>query len=156
MTYTSVTFDRVFDIVRGQLNRQPVTWFGFQCGASIHCGVPAPGSPRIQEGDSVTVYLHEQGNWQKIVGWINMSTGEITMLPTFRGLIVFGGMQFIFSVVVSSMPLVVCFVLEALILAFGFSALQKTISHHRIRLHLLSLAKTTSNPALQRTASGGH
>lgn len=78
MNEVTVTFDRVFDIVRrSQRNRMPCTEFGFQAGAVRRYGIAAPGSPRIEAGMTVTAVLRRSGDWQTLLGWVDHSTGEI-------------------------------------------------------------------------------
>ena len=78
MNEVTVTFDRVFDIVRrSQRNRVPCTEFGFQAGDVKKYGIAAPGSPRIEAGMTVTAVLQRPGDWQTLLGWVNHETGEI-------------------------------------------------------------------------------
>jgi cation transport ATPase len=76
----TVTFDRVFDIVRsGQGDdNEPSTLFSFQSGSRYEYGVAVPGEPEISDGMTVTVILGRAGNWQTLMGWVNHATGELT------------------------------------------------------------------------------
>jgi hypothetical protein len=78
MEQVTVTFDRVFDVVRNvQRNRVLCTEFGFQFGGLRKCGVAVPGSPEIEEGITVTAILRKPENWQTLMGWVNHKTGEV-------------------------------------------------------------------------------
>ena len=81
----TVTFDRVFDVVRARGYESPAhTLFGFEDSTSKHHGVKVPGHPRIEAGDTVTVLLGEPSNWQTLRGWINHRTREVAA-PSVAG-----------------------------------------------------------------------
>ena len=74
----TITFDRVFDIVRGHgYEAPPHTLFGFEAASRKYYGVKVPGLPRIEEGDTVTAVLIDPANWQTLQGWVNHETREI-------------------------------------------------------------------------------
>ena len=91
MNQVTVTFDRVFDIVRNsQRNRVSCTEFGFQAGELRKYGIAAPGSPRIEPGMTVTAVLQRPGDWQSLLGWVDHETGEVAckhMTSEFGGLV---------------------------------------------------------------------
>lgn len=74
----TVTFDRVFDMLRTQGYQAPAhTLFGFETSTGNYHSIKIPGHPRLETGDTVTALLSEQGNWQTLRGWINHETREI-------------------------------------------------------------------------------
>ncbi|MFM8899730.1 MAG: hypothetical protein ACKOF9_07255 [Burkholderiales bacterium] len=83
----TVTFNEVFDVVksRGSDGRLQRTQFGFSTSEFKKYGVSVPGFPRVCKGDTVTVLLREQNNWQTLLGWYNHSTSEFA-LHDYRGL----------------------------------------------------------------------
>ena len=81
----TITFDRVFDIVRARGYETPEhTLFGFEAGSRKYYGVKVPGHPRIEGGDTVTAILINPANWQTLQGWVNHQTQEIAA-PSFWG-----------------------------------------------------------------------
>lgn len=78
MNEVTITFDRVFDIVpTSQRKRVVRTEFGFQAGDLKQERVAVPGSPRIEDGMTVTALLDRPGDWRSLLGWVNHETGEI-------------------------------------------------------------------------------
>jgi hypothetical protein len=86
MQRVTVTFERVFDLVRsGGYDGKPAhSLFGFSAASGTHYGVEVPGHPEIQPGHTVTALLKEPGNWQTLVGWHNQTTREVAA-PSFGG-----------------------------------------------------------------------
>jgi hypothetical protein len=86
MHRVTVTFERVFDLVRsGGYDGKPAhSLFGFSAATGTYYGVEVPGQPEIQPGHTVIALLEEQGNWQTLAGWLNQTTGEVAA-PSFGG-----------------------------------------------------------------------
>jgi len=86
MHQVSITFDRVFDIVRrhrwGGGSGEPCTEFGFESAGKTYPGVIVPEFPEICSGTTVTAILATEGDWQTLRGWINHGTGELTCAST--------------------------------------------------------------------------
>lgn len=82
----TVTFNRVFDVVRARgYETPPHTLFGFEASSGRHCGVKVSGHPRIEPGDTVTALLGNPHNWQTLKGWVNHETQEIAAPSTVGG-----------------------------------------------------------------------
>lgn len=90
MYAVSLTFDRIFDVVRVPETRyvRKQTLFGFQSGTVIQYGVTVPGWPELKAGHTVTVLLRRPDDWQSVQGWVNRSTGELASpsSPSFPAL----------------------------------------------------------------------
>lgn len=78
MELVTVTFDRVFDIVRMASRGRQWTEFGFEAGPLRKYAVPIEGEPKIEAGMTVSVVLRKPGDWQTLVGWVDHRTGEIS------------------------------------------------------------------------------
>src|SRR5689334_11825350 len=77
MELVTVTFDRVFDIVRMSSKGRVWTEFGFEAGPLRKYAVPVDGEPRIEAGMTVSVVLRKAGDWQTLMGWVDHQSGEI-------------------------------------------------------------------------------
>ncbi|HEY4080219.1 MAG TPA: hypothetical protein VGM81_05955 [Burkholderiaceae bacterium] len=82
MQKLTVTFERVFDVVRqspGLLShgREEKTLFGLESGQVKHYGVSILGFPRIESGMTVTALLSKADDWHSLVGWLDHATGDI-------------------------------------------------------------------------------
>lgn len=64
-----VTFDRVFD-VQGRM-------FSFESGGKKEYGVSFSDGTVPRDGSRYAVALVEDGNWQKVIGWRDLSTTEV-------------------------------------------------------------------------------
>jgi Flp pilus assembly protein TadB len=66
-----VTFDRVFD-VQGSL-------FSFESGGKKEYGVNFSDGTVPRDGSRYAIALVERGNWQKVVGWRDLSTPDVVL-----------------------------------------------------------------------------
>jgi len=66
-----VTFDRVFDVQGGT--------FSFESGGKNHYSVTLLDGTVPRDGSRYAAALVEQGNWQKIVGWRDLSTPDVVL-----------------------------------------------------------------------------
>lgn len=83
MSFSTVRFDRVFDLHRRVGGRYPPhTEFSFESNGRVHYSVRVPGHPTIEVGMTVTAVLTEPGNWQSLKGWRNLSNGEFALPAT--------------------------------------------------------------------------
>jgi len=83
MSFSTVCFDRIFDLHRRVGGRYPpYTEFSFESDGRVHYSVRVPGHPTIQVGMTVTAVLAEPGNWQSLKGWRNWSNGEFALPAT--------------------------------------------------------------------------
>jgi len=64
-----VTFDRVFD-VQGRM-------FSFESGGRKEYGVSFSDGTVPRDGSRYAVALVEDGNWQKVIGWRDLSTDDV-------------------------------------------------------------------------------
>lgn len=69
-----LTFDRVFD-VQGST-------FSFESGGKKEYSVNFFNSNAPREGSHYAVALVEQGNWQKVIGWRDLSTPDVMLTET--------------------------------------------------------------------------
>ncbi|SEB13473.1 hypothetical protein [Variovorax sp. YR216] len=149
MNEITITFDRVFDIVRGsRRNRVPCTVFGFQSGDVEERSVAVPGSPRIEAGMTVTAVLERPGDWQTLLGWVNHETGEIACRPAgsnFGGIgaVVLGGL-WAYHLVGTNHPLAAALVVVVSLAGFlgSIVAMRKAAGARR----LLEAARATLAP----------
>lgn len=79
MHLVTVRLDRIFDVVQLRYEGKDVTLFGFQYGLKRVFGVSAPGRPILEEGNVLTAYLGEDGDWTTLKGWYNHSK-DVTVL----------------------------------------------------------------------------
>jgi len=77
MFQMTVTMDRVFSKACFRTKDEVHTEFGFESAGKKFYGVQVPGTPRIEEGMTVTILLREEGDWTSVCGWVDMQTGEI-------------------------------------------------------------------------------
>lgn len=78
MFQITVTMDRVYSKALFRTRNDTHTEFGFESAGKKYYGVQVPGSPRIEEGMTVTILLREKGDWTSVCGWVDMRTGEVT------------------------------------------------------------------------------
>ena len=69
-----LTFDRVFD-VQGRM-------FSFESGGKKQYGVSFSDGTVPRDGARYAVALVEEGNWQKVVGWRDLSTPHVVLAET--------------------------------------------------------------------------
>jgi len=69
-----LSFDRVFD-VQGST-------FSFESGGKKEYSVSFFNGKAPQEGSHYAVALVEQGNWQKVIGWRDLSTPDVVLAET--------------------------------------------------------------------------
>ena len=69
-----LTFDRVFD-VQGRM-------FSFESGGRKEYGVSFSDGTVPREGARYAVALVEEGNWQKVIGWRDLSTDKVVLAET--------------------------------------------------------------------------
>lgn len=69
-----LTFDRVFD-VQGST-------FSFESGGRKEYSVNFFNGKAPREGSRYAVALVEQGNWQKVIGWRDLSTPDVMLTET--------------------------------------------------------------------------
>lgn len=70
--------DRVYSMARFTAKNGAHTEFGFESAGKKYYGVQVPGTPRIEEGMTVTMLLREEGDWTSVRGWVDMRTGEVS------------------------------------------------------------------------------
>lgn len=69
-----VTFDRVFD-VQGST-------FSFESGGKKEYSVNFFNAKAPRDGSRYAVALVERGNWQKVIGWRDLSTPDVVLTET--------------------------------------------------------------------------
>lgn len=77
---TAVTLDRVFDVTRSRWGRggPRCTLLGLETGGVRHFSVRVDGRPDISPGSQVVaLFRGDQDDWTRLVGWINVASGEI-------------------------------------------------------------------------------
>lgn len=79
----TITFDRVFDIVRmaPDNNYKMHTVFSFTASGKNHYGAGVPGLPELSDGMTVTVFFDKPGDWITVIGWANHGSGEVVCDP---------------------------------------------------------------------------
>jgi len=78
MYEVTVTITRLFDVHRVPASRFSAkhTLFGFESLNLKKPFVRVLGWPRLEVGDTLIVLLAQQGNWQSLRGWKNLTNGE--------------------------------------------------------------------------------
>lgn len=80
LNFEIVTFERIFDVQRKfPIRYSKSTLFSFEDKGRSHYALEAYGWPNLQEGDCVALAMRELGNTQTLVGWKNMTTGELVV-----------------------------------------------------------------------------
>jgi len=79
MEHVLVTFERVDQIQRiaSSLTTAKHTLFSFAANGREFQDIAVPGWPNLESGMRVMAVLHEKGNWQSLVGWVNLGSGEL-------------------------------------------------------------------------------
>lgn len=68
-----VQFERIFDAQPGNGD------FSFESAGKREFGVQLAGCHIPREGATYAVALREKGNWQKIIGWRDLATPDVTL-----------------------------------------------------------------------------
>ncbi|WP_457390604.1 hypothetical protein [Roseateles sp. P5_E1] len=76
MHMETVTFTRVFDVVRRQSKLGSWTDFGFNSPTCKIFGARVWGHPPLRDGMTVKLVLQRADHWSTILGWQDMQTGE--------------------------------------------------------------------------------
>ena len=97
-----VTITRVISLRRTEQSRytRKQTVFGFEAGKLKKPYVTVAGWPRIEVGDSLAVALKSAGDWQSVLGWRNLTTGELSCsdpVDRLQGVILSVGMTLYFG-----------------------------------------------------------
>lgn len=80
MNYEIVTFERIFDVQRKfPVKYSKSTLFSFEDKGRSRYALEACGWPILREGDCVALAMREPGNTQTLVGWKNITTGELVI-----------------------------------------------------------------------------
>jgi hypothetical protein len=89
MERVAVTFEKVLHVRRVAPSHAAArhTVFSFITNGRIVQDVPAPGWPRLASGSRVMAVLREQDDWQSLVGWVNLETGEVVAPSPGRSLL---------------------------------------------------------------------
>jgi hypothetical protein len=75
-----VTFDRIFDVIRGNAKGIPYwTTFGFEFRGKKVYGARVNGHPQISEGTPLLVVMKRQGDWTAMLGWAEVATGKLVI-----------------------------------------------------------------------------
>lgn len=82
MQQLSVTFARVFDVVRVKpawYDRSTLrhTRFAFETPDGLRQPVTVLGHPAVYAGMSVVAVLRNRNDWNTLVGWVDQATGEV-------------------------------------------------------------------------------
>lgn len=77
MHCVNLKMDRVFDIQPYPIGHQKRTCFSFESGGKRYFSVMVLGSPNLAAGQTISVVLREEGNWQSLIGLRLHETGEI-------------------------------------------------------------------------------
>lgn len=79
MQQVTVTFDLIFDLRRhnGSLFRPWCTTFSFTTEGVTRRDLSVPGWPALHVGQTVLALLRKDGDWQSLIGWIDLDTGEV-------------------------------------------------------------------------------
>ncbi|MFA9441678.1 hypothetical protein ACDA63_18775 [Uliginosibacterium sp. sgz301328] len=89
-TYQTPTkFVRVFDVVRVDppllaRNREVKTLFSFEDDIGRHIGLSVAGLPRLEPGMRVIALLSRENDWQSLIGWLDLDTGEIAGIDSWN------------------------------------------------------------------------
>ena len=84
MHVETVAIERVFDIQRRKASRYAParTDFSFEAGGAKHYGVQVPGWPELSRNQQMAFVLRQANNWQSVVGFKNLTTGEVVISNT--------------------------------------------------------------------------
>jgi len=79
MNKKSIRCERVFDVHRRKASKgsPPHSVFGFDSKLGKHFSVKVPQHPQIYSGMNLFVILEENDNWDTVIGWTNLDTGEV-------------------------------------------------------------------------------
>lgn len=74
-----VTFDELLHVHRNAATQSMPkhTVFSFISNFQYTPYVSVPGFPRLEPGMQVAVMLREENNWQTLMGWRDMNTGDL-------------------------------------------------------------------------------
>lgn len=79
MQRETVTFDRVFDVMRRQWRTNCWTEFNFvSAGRTVHAA-KVWGHPVLADGMTVSLVLQRADSWSTILGWKDMRTGQLSV-----------------------------------------------------------------------------
>jgi hypothetical protein len=86
MHIETLSLTRVFDVQRIPSSRYIPrhTLFSFESNGQKHYSVQLPGWPSLEVGHNLAFVLEAEGNWQKVLGAKNLSTGEVTKPDILR------------------------------------------------------------------------
>lgn len=85
LNFEVVTFERIFDVQRKfPVKYSKSTLFSFEYKGRSRYALEAYGWPNLREGDCVALAMRELGNTQTLVGWKNMTTGELVIPSATR------------------------------------------------------------------------
>lgn len=78
MQLLRVRFDRIFDVVLDPMKSHSLsTLFSFESGGRRYFSVSITGKPRLENGMEVVAALSKKDDWQSLLGWKDLLTGEI-------------------------------------------------------------------------------
>lgn len=75
----SVVFDEVLHVHRNRASKSAPehTVFSFMSNFKYTPYITVPGSPRLEPGMKVRALLREPEDWKTLVGWLDLTTGEL-------------------------------------------------------------------------------
>ena len=78
MHLLKIQFDRVFDVVQDPMKSYSYsTLFSFESGGKRYFSVSIAGKPRIENGMQIVAALLKNDDWQSLLGWKDLHTGQI-------------------------------------------------------------------------------
>lgn len=78
MQLLRVRFDRIFDVVLDPMKSHSLsTLFSFESGGKRYFSISITGKPRLENGMEVVAALSKKDDWQSLLGWKDLLTGEI-------------------------------------------------------------------------------
>lgn len=85
LNFEIVTFERIFDVQRKfPVKYSKSTLLSFEDKGRSHYALEAYGWPNLREGDCVALAMRELGNTQTLVGWKNITSGELVIPSATR------------------------------------------------------------------------
>lgn len=79
MYIESITFDRVFSVVRRNTRHGKYTTFGFETGERKVYEARVHGHPEVGSGMTVTLAMSKPEDWTNIYGWINRAENTVAI-----------------------------------------------------------------------------
>jgi len=87
MHLLKIQFDRVFDVVQDPIKSYSYsTLFSFESGGKRYFSVSIAGKPRLENGMQIVAALLKNDDWQSLVGWKDLNTGQIYLPSRAHGM----------------------------------------------------------------------